>query len=90
MTKGRESALTVESGEDLLSVYEWNTHRAKPSRRGIRTLHCRRSAGSFRRQLVLSRDLDPAAVTVRAPEWAGMSVVDRTARPQWRGPLEAG
>jgi len=29
MTKVPESALTVESGEDLLSVYEWNTHRAK-------------------------------------------------------------
>ncbi|MCW2222418.1 hypothetical protein M2232_005950 [Bradyrhizobium japonicum] len=30
MTKVRESALTIESGEDLLSVYEWNAHRAKP------------------------------------------------------------
>ena len=25
-----ESALSVESGEDLLSVYEWKTHRTKP------------------------------------------------------------
>src|SRR4051812_21773644 len=30
MTKVHESALSVESGEDLLSVYEWKTHRAKP------------------------------------------------------------
>ncbi|MET4022959.1 hypothetical protein ABIC10_008100, partial [Bradyrhizobium sp. S3.2.12] len=28
--KVHESALSVESGEDLLSVYEWKTHRAKP------------------------------------------------------------
>jgi hypothetical protein len=30
MTKVHESALSVESGEDLLSVYEWKTHRTKP------------------------------------------------------------
>jgi hypothetical protein len=42
MTKVHESALTVESGADLLSVYEWNTHRAKHffcSRCGIYTFH---------------------------------------------------
>ncbi|MBB2736029.1 hypothetical protein M2307_004041, partial [Bradyrhizobium japonicum] len=30
MTKVREGALTIESGEDLLSADEWKTHRTKP------------------------------------------------------------
>ena len=30
MTKVQESALTVESDDNLLSVYEGKTHRAKP------------------------------------------------------------
>lgn len=30
MTKVRESALTIESGEDLLSADEWKMHRTKP------------------------------------------------------------
>ncbi|MCD9889464.1 hypothetical protein LUG63_00005, partial [Bradyrhizobium japonicum] len=30
MTKVREGAFTIESGEDLLSADEWKTHRTKP------------------------------------------------------------
>lgn len=60
MTKAHGSALIVTSGEDLLSAYQWNTHRAKHffcSRCGIYTFHRKRGAGSFRNQRVLSRGL---------------------------------
>ena len=60
MTKVRASALAVESGEDLLSVNEWNTHSAKHvfcSRRGIYTFQCKHGARLFRRQRVLSRGI---------------------------------
>lgn len=46
MTKVHESTLTVLSGEDLLSAYEWNTQRAKHffcSRCGIYTFHRKRA-----------------------------------------------
>jgi hypothetical protein len=47
MAKVHESALTVLGGEDLLSSYQWNTHRAKHffcSRCGIYTFHRKRAA----------------------------------------------
>lgn len=47
MTKVHERALTVLSGKDLLSVYEWNTHRAKHffcSRCGIYIFQRKRAA----------------------------------------------
>jgi hypothetical protein len=47
MAKVHESTLTVLSGEDLLSVHEWNTHRAKHflcSRCGIYIFHRKRTA----------------------------------------------
>ncbi|PPQ18833.1 glutathione-dependent formaldehyde-activating protein [Bradyrhizobium sp. AC87j1] len=50
MTKVHNRALTVESGEDLLSIHEWNTQRAKHflcSRCGIYTFRRMRRAGSF-------------------------------------------
>jgi hypothetical protein len=61
MAKVHESALTILSGEDLLSVYEWNTRRAKHffcSRCGIYTFHLSpqaRRTRPFRRECFLSR-----------------------------------
>ncbi|MDA9495236.1 GFA family protein [Bradyrhizobium sp. CCBAU 11361] len=94
MTKVHESALAVESGEDLLSVYEWNTHRAKHffcSRCGIYTFHRKRATPDhFGVNVFCLEGFDPASVPVRATEGAGMSVVDPAARDQWPGPREAG
>ena len=94
MTKVHESALTVLTGEDLLSLYEWNTHRAKHffcSRCGIYTFHRKRAAPDhFGVNVFCLKDFDPASVPVRATEGLGMSVVDPNARDQWPGPREAG
>jgi hypothetical protein len=90
MAKVHESALTVLSGQDLLSVYEWNTHRAKHffcSRCGIYTFHRKRAAPDhFGVNVFCLEDFDPASVPVRATEGIGMSVADPNARPQDRVP----
>lgn len=93
MTKVHESALIVTSGEDLLSAYQWNTHRAKHffcSRCGIYTFHRKRAAlDHFGINVFCLEDFDPGSVAVRATEGIGMSVVDPNARSQWPGPREA-
>ena len=92
MTKVHASALTVLGGEDLLSVYEWNTHRAKHffcSRCGIYIFHRKRAAPDhFGINVFCLESFDPGSVPVRATEGIGMSVVDPNARTQWPGPRE--
>src|SRR5580698_4066018 len=47
MAKVPEQALTIACGEDLLTLYQWNTRRAKHyfcSRCGIYVFHRKRSA----------------------------------------------
>ncbi|MBR0834524.1 GFA family protein [Bradyrhizobium manausense] len=94
MTKVRENALTVPSGEDPLSVYKWNTHRAKHlfcSRCGIYTFHRERAVPDQSGVNVFClENFDPASVPMRATEGIEMSVVDPNARCQWAGPQEAG
>jgi hypothetical protein len=94
MTKVHESALTAESGRDLLSVYEWNTHRAKHffcSRCGIYTFHRKRAAPDhFGVNVFCVEDLDRASMPVRATESIGMSVVDPDGRRRRPGPRETG
>jgi hypothetical protein len=89
MAKVHESALTILSGEDLLSVYEWNTRRAKHffcSRCGIYTFHRKRAAPDhFGVNIFCLDDFDHTAIPVRATEGVGMSVVDENARPEWPG-----
>jgi hypothetical protein len=79
---------------NLLSIYEWNTHRAKHffcSRCGIYTFHRKRAAPDhFGVNVFCLEDFDPATMPVRATEGIGMSVVDPGARPQWPGPREDG
>ncbi|WP_256575964.1 GFA family protein [Bradyrhizobium sp. CCGUVB23] len=93
MTKVHESALTILSGEELLSVYEWNTHRAKHffcSRCGIYTFHRKRAAPDhFGINVFCLEGFDPASIPVRATEGIGMSVVNPNARSQWPGPRDA-
>ena len=90
MTKVHESALTIVSGQDVLSLYQWNTRRAQHyfcSRCGIYTFHRKRSEPDhYGVNVFCLEDFDPASVPVRATEGVGMSVSDPRARPQWPGP----
>lgn len=90
MAKVHESALTVTAGEHVLSLYQWNTRRAKHyfcSRCGIYTFHRKRAAPDHYGVNVFCLDgFDAAAIPVRATEGIGMTVEDLAARPEWPGP----
>jgi hypothetical protein len=92
MAKVHEGALTIITGQDVLSLYQWNTRRARHyfcSRCGIYTFHRKRSEPDhYGVNAFCLEGLDPASVPVRATEGVGMSVADRHARPQWPGPRE--
>lgn len=93
MAKVHEDALTITAGADLLSLYAWNTRRAKHyfcSRCGIYTFHRKRAAPDHYGVNVFCLDgFDAAAIPVRATEGVGMSVTDPDARPEWPGPRDA-
>ncbi len=92
MTKVHESALTILSGEEALSLYQWNTRRAKHyfcSRCGIYTFHRKRAAPDhYGVNIQCLDDVDSTTIPVRATEGIGMSVTDPTARAEWKGPRE--
>lgn len=90
MTKVHETELEILSGKDVLSLYQWNTRRAKHyfcSRCGIYTFHRKRSEPDhYGVNVFCLQGFDPAGVSVRATEGVGMSVVDAQARAEWPGP----
>ena len=90
MAKVPEMALTVLKGEDLLTLYQWNTRRAKHyfcSRCGIYVFHRKRAAPDHFGINVFCLDhFDIASVPVRATEGANMMVEDPTGRTEWPGP----
>lgn len=92
MGKVHESALTLVEGEDLLSLYEWNTHRAKHyfcSRCGIYTFHRKRAAPDhFGVNIHCLDGFDIAALPIRATEGANMTLAADAANPDWPGPRE--
>lgn len=92
MAKVHESALVITAGEDALSLYQWNTRRAKHyfcGRCGIYTFHRKRSAPDhYGVNVFCLEGFDPSTVPLRAAEGAGMTVVDPDARPDWPGPRE--
>lgn len=92
MGKVHESALTIVEGEDLLTLYEWNTHRAKHyfcSRCGIYTFHRKRSAPDhFGVNIHCLDGFDVAALPIRATEGANMTLTADAANPDWPGPRE--
>ena len=93
MTKVPEAALEIVAGAELLSLYEWNTHRAKHyfcSRCGIYVFHRKRAAPDhFGVNIFCLDGFDPAQVPLRATDGADMTVVDQNARPEWPGPRVA-
>lgn len=92
MTKVHERELTILSGDDVLSLYEWNTQRAKHyfcSRCGIYTFHRKRAAPDhYGVNVFCLHDFDHTTIPVRATEGIGMTVVDPTARREWPGPRQ--
>ena len=93
MTRVHESAMTILAGEDVLSLYQWNTKRAKHyfcSRCGIYTFHRKRSLPDHYEVNVRCLDgFDAGSVPVRGVDGVGMSVVESCARTEWPGPREA-
>lgn len=92
MAKVHESALTITAGEELLSLYRWNTGRAAHyfcSRCGVYTFHRKRAAPDHFGVNVFCLDgFDVGAVPVGATEGVGMSLVADGVRPEWPGPRE--
>lgn len=92
MLKIPEDALTIVSGKELLSLYQWNTRQAKHyfcSRCGIYTLHRKRSAPDhFGVNVFCLEHFDRGAIPVRATSGTCMTVTGETPRPQWVGPRE--
>ena len=90
MAKVHEDALTVTAGEEALSLYQWNTRRAKHyfcSRCGIYTFHRKRSAPDHYGVNVFCLDnFDVASIPVRATEGASMTLAPDGARSEWPGP----
>jgi hypothetical protein len=92
MTKVPESALTILAGEDALTLYQWNTRRAKHyfcKHCGIYVFHRKRSQPDHFGVNVFCLDgFDASKIVVRATEGKGMSVVDPHPRAEWPGPRE--
>jgi len=90
MARVPEGALTVTEGESMLTLYQWNTRRAKHyfcSRCGIYVFHRKRaSPDHFGVNVFCLQDFDPASVPLRVAAGANMSLEDPAARPGWPGP----
>jgi hypothetical protein len=94
MARIPEAALTILAGESMLTLYQWNTRRAKHyfcNQCGIYTFHRKRSAPDhFGVNAFCLENFDVRSISVRATEGANMTVEDSTARPQWPGPRVSG
>jgi hypothetical protein len=92
MTKVPESALTILAGEDALTLYQWNTRRAKHyfcKHCGIYVFHRKRSQPDHFGVNVFCLDgFDASTIPVRATEGKGMSVEDPKPRAEWPGPRQ--
>jgi hypothetical protein len=90
MAKVPEQTLRVVSGRDQLTLYQWNSRRARHyfcSRCGIYVFHRKRAAPDhFGVNVLCLEGFDRAAIPVRATEGANMTVVDPAARADWPGP----
>lgn len=90
MAKVSEQALKLLEGAAMLTLYEWNTRRAKHyfcRRCGIYVFHRKRAAPDhYGINVFCLEGFDVASVSVRATEGANMSLEDPAARPIWPGP----
>ena len=90
MVKVPERALTVLDGEEMLTLYQWNTRVARHyfcRQCGIYVFHRKRSAPDhFGVNVYCLADFDVRSVPIRATEGANMTVAEGGARPEWPGP----
>ena len=90
MAKVHETRLEVTAGENLLTLYQWNTRRARHyfcSRCGIYVFHRKRAAPDhFGVNARCLHDVDLASIPVRATEGANMTVETPNPRDHWPGP----
>lgn len=92
MAKVPEASLAILEGEDELTLYEWNSRRAKHyfcRACGVYVFHRKRAAPDhFGVNAFCLDDFDPNSVPVRATDGAGMTVVAPQPRAEWPGPVE--
>jgi hypothetical protein len=90
MAKIPEQALQILHGESELTLYEWNTRRAKHyfcRHCGIYVFHRKRAAPDhFGVNVFCLESFNPAAIPVRATEGANMTVEGPAAQKDWPGP----
>lgn len=90
MAKVPQSALTVLQGEEMLTLYQWNTRRAQHyfcKRCGIYVFHRKRATPDhFGVNAFCLENFAVSSVPVRATEGADMTIEDPDARPEWPGP----
>jgi hypothetical protein len=90
MAKVPERALRVLEGQDLLTLYTWNTGRAQHffcKRCGIYLFHRKRAAPDHFGVNVYCLDgFDPSSVPVSATDGASMTLEGRDLNPDWPGP----
>lgn len=91
MTQVPHAALTLEAGEEHLSLYQWNTGVARHyfcRHCGIYTFHSKRSApGNYGVNVGCLEGFDPSAYPFRQADGAEMTVQGE-GRPEWHGPRE--
>ena len=94
MAKVPEAALTVLAGEEALTLYQWNTGRARHyfcRICGIYVFHRKRAAPDHFGVNVFCLDgFDPATLPVRATDGANMTIEVANPRAEWPGPRIAG
>lgn len=92
MAKVPERGLTVEAGEENLTLYQWNTGVARHwfcRTCGIYPFHRKRSApDSYGVNVGCLEDFDVTAYPYRLADGQTMSVRPPDARPEWTGPRE--
>ena len=92
MAKVHESGLTIEAGEDQLTLYQWNTGVARHwfcRRCGIYPFHRKRAQpDSLGVNVGCLEDFNVAAYGYRLADGLTMSVRPAGARPEWTGPRE--
>jgi hypothetical protein len=90
MAKIPERALTMVKGEELLTLYQWNTRIAKHyfcRTCGIYVFHRKRAAPDhFGVNVHCLNDFDRSSIPVRRTEGANMTVEDPAAPVDWPGP----
>lgn len=92
MTTVHHTRLVITSGEDRLSLYQWNAMIARHyfcSACGVYPFHRKRSMPDhYGVNIACLDDFDGSAIPVRAAEGIGMPLVADNPRAEWPGPRE--